>query len=100
MLYRILHAIFGWDYIQWTNAADSGIARIRVDAQGKPFYWRYKIIYVADLLNDPFTRIIWLTCKPEKYSVERKRESKGDSICIGCFMRKRCSILKDFSHES
>lgn len=67
MMYKLLNKLFGWDYIQWKNTVDSGIARIHVDGNGIPYYWRYKITDVADRPDDPFTRIIWLTCNKNKY---------------------------------
>jgi hypothetical protein len=68
MLYKILNKLFGWDYILWSNTADSGIARILVDGYGRLFYWRYKSIKAADLVdtNNP-KRYVWLTCHPSKY---------------------------------
>ena len=67
-MWKILNWLFGWDYITWSNSADQGIARIQVDYTGKVFYWRYRIIKVAD----PITKIndhFWLTCKPSKYGI-------------------------------
>jgi len=66
MIYRILHRLFGWDYIQWTNTADSGIARVRVDGMGRVWYWRYRVTHVADFITQP-ELVLWLTCKPSKY---------------------------------
>lgn len=36
MMYKLLNKLFGWDYIQWKNTVDSGIARIHVDGNGIP----------------------------------------------------------------
>lgn len=67
-MYRIFKLILRRDYIHWHNVAGSGIARIRKDAEGNVYYYRYKITKVIDTL--PATdgqRIIWLTCLPSKY---------------------------------
>lgn len=67
----LLHRTFGWDYIAWRNTVDSGIARIHLDQQGRPFYWRYKITKVIDRLDAlKCTDIVWLTCKPSKYGLK------------------------------
>ena len=66
-MYKLLHFLFGWDYISWKNSADSGIARIHVNPDGIPYYWRYKNIDVLDPIPNPGTRLIFLTCKEEKY---------------------------------
>lgn len=66
-MYKLLHKLFGWDYIQWDNSVDSGISRIHIDGDGIPYYWRYKVNSVADRLNVPFVRIIWLTCPRSRY---------------------------------
>lgn len=65
-MYRLLHRLFGWDYIAWENNADEGIARVHVDGGGRVFYWRYKSTNVADIIKRP-EQVLWLTCKPEKY---------------------------------
>ena len=67
MLYKILHKLFGWDYIYWDNIADTGIARIHVDAENKPFYWRYKSTKVLDNVDGTDSKIRWLTCPRSKY---------------------------------
>lgn len=68
--YTILNKLFGWDYVAWKNNADSGIARVRNDGIGRTYYIRYKITKVIDIVSDP-EKVIWLTCKPEKYGFER-----------------------------
>ena len=71
MIYKLLHKLFGWDYVQQSNSVDGGIARIHQDAQGRPYYWRYKSIKVIDRLDelDCITKVVWLTCQPEKYGI-------------------------------
>lgn len=69
MIYRLLHWLFGWDYVQWRNSADAGVARVRVDGVGRVFYWRYSVIKVADVISDP-SRVLWLTCSPRKYGFD------------------------------
>ena len=66
-MYKLLHALFGWDYLHWQNCADSGVARIHCTG-GKVWYWRYKLTRVIDYIDDPRTRITYLTCDPEKYT--------------------------------
>ena len=65
-MWRVLHSLFGWDYVAWRNSADRGIARVHVDGMGRVFYWRYKSTRLADLILEP-EQVIWLTCRPEKY---------------------------------
>jgi hypothetical protein len=65
-VYKILHKVFGWDYVYWHNYADEGIARVHLDAESKPFYWRYKITSLLDNITSA-DQVTWLTCKPEKY---------------------------------
>ena len=66
MIYKLLNKLFGWDYIQWENSADQGIARVHVDGLNRVFYWRYKSTKVVDIILDP-AKVIWLTCSPNKY---------------------------------
>ena len=66
MIYSILHLLFDWDYIQWRNSVDQGIARVRVDGMGRVWYWRYRSTGVADVIARP-EQVLWLTCKPNKY---------------------------------
>ena len=70
-MWRILHHLFGWDYVAWRNSADQGIARVHVDGMGRVYYWRYKCIASADFITEP-ERVIWLTCGPEKYIRTRR----------------------------
>lgn len=65
-MYKILHWLFGWDYIGWYNSADNGIARVFNDSTGRTFYFRYRITKLIDEIHKP-EQVIWLTCKPEKY---------------------------------
>jgi hypothetical protein len=48
MYYKLFNKLFGWDYISWNNFVHQGIARVHVDGLGKPYYWRYKNIGLAD----------------------------------------------------
>jgi len=66
MIYPLLHKLFGWDYIIWSNSCDQGISRIRKLPDGTIWYWQYKITRVA-VTFPTHHRVIWLTCKPEKY---------------------------------
>jgi hypothetical protein len=69
-MWRILHRLFGWDYVAWWNSADQGIARVHVDGMDRVYYWPYKCIASADFITEP-ERVIWLTCRPEKYMPTR-----------------------------
>ena len=77
MIYNILHLLFGWDYIQWRNSVDQGIARVRVDGMGRVWYWRYRITRVADVIARP-EQVLWLTCQPNKYFAAIK-QAEGEN---------------------
>ena len=66
MLFRLWKFLFGWDYIQWKNSADSGVARVMADGNGKVFYFRYKSTKVVDVIKDK-DQVLWLTCSPDRY---------------------------------
>lgn len=66
MIYKLLNKLFGWDYIQWKNSADQGVARVHVDGMRRVWYWRYKGSKVVDIIVDP-AKVVWLTCSPNKY---------------------------------
>lgn len=66
MIWRLLHHLFGYDYIQWSNWGDRGVARVRVDGMGRVYYWRYTSTSVIDFITDP-KAVVWLTCSPKKY---------------------------------
>ena len=66
MNYKLLNKLFGWDYIQWENYVDRGVARVHVDGMRRVWYWRYKGIKAANIIEDP-ANVIWLTCSPNKY---------------------------------
>jgi hypothetical protein len=77
-MWRLFNLIFGWDYIAWHNYADRGISRVRVNLEGKVWFYRYKNTEWIDEIEEPGevkrkgTFIFWLTCSPEKYLGERK----------------------------
>lgn len=71
-VWKLAHVLFGWDYVQWKNIADSGVARVHVDGMGRPYYWRYKNTRVLDLIKDP-RDVVWLTCAPNKYFYEANK---------------------------
>lgn len=64
MIYSILHNLFGWDYIIWSNSADSGVSRVRVDGLGRVWYWQYnrhpRYITKAE-------EVVWLLGTPYRY---------------------------------
>lgn len=67
---RLLNYFFGWDYIYWKNSADNGVARVLTAPDGTIYYFRYKLTGVIDKIEDP-EKVIWLTCKPNKYGFKR-----------------------------
>lgn len=75
MKYKLLNFIFGWDYIQWRNMVDNGIARVMKLPDGRVVYWRYKITNVMDEIISP-NQVFWLTCKPSKYLNNIEKPSK------------------------
>jgi len=65
MLYRVLHKLFGWDYIHWGTTQSWGITRVYVDGDGVPyFHSKYGRIYKPD---GGACEVIWLTCPRTKY---------------------------------
>lgn len=71
-MWRILNALFGWDYIAWSNSCDWGVARVHVAMDSKVWYYRYKSTRLIDRLTDP-DAVMWLTCKPEKYFPKKEQ---------------------------
>ena len=67
-MYKIKKYLFGWDYIQWSNSADRGIARVRKLPDGRVIYWRYKCISIIDEIKER-NQVFWLTCDPSKYGL-------------------------------
>jgi hypothetical protein len=65
-MYKLKNKLFGWDYIQWNNSADNGIARVILLKDGKIGYWRYRTTCVFDEIKSP-EQVRWLTCHPIKY---------------------------------
>ena len=66
MIYKLLNKLFGWDYIQWSNSAADGVARVHVDGMRRVWYWQYKSIKATNIIEDP-AKVLWLTCSPNKY---------------------------------
>jgi hypothetical protein len=84
-MWRLLHRVFGWDYVYWRSRdyKISGISRIHIDGFGSPYIilkvglnydlTDYKIyLQLAPEAPRQFS-ITWLTCTPRKYNI-----SKGD----------------------
>jgi hypothetical protein len=65
-MYKLKKLLFGWDYVQWRNSADEGIARVIKLPDGRVVYWRYKITNVMDEITDA-KQVFWLTCPPSKF---------------------------------
>lgn len=66
-MYKLYKYLFGWDYIYWENTADHGIARVRQDQTGQPYYYRYSFCTIIDKILKP-SQVMWLTCKPSKFA--------------------------------
>jgi hypothetical protein len=66
MMWKLLHKLFGWDYIQWSNSSDQGVARVHTDQNARTYYWRYKSMKLVDEIKDT-KQVFWLTCPPSKY---------------------------------
>lgn len=66
MMYKVLHFIFGWDYIVWRSLGSNGIARVHINQQGVPYFWKSKLNKDVEIIADP-AHFLWLTCKPDKY---------------------------------
>jgi len=102
MIWRILHFIFKFDYIyyehQTIRGTVTGIARVRKMPSGKPsirYIYRTvfngtgidskfkKLCFIEDLPDD--FKIIWLTCKREKYfpMSEEEWSSKLEEVLEG-----------------
>ena len=66
-MWKILHKLFGWDYINirypYASISDR-IARVYVDGEGNPYYWFHS---TATKISDELNWITWLTCHPGKY---------------------------------
>lgn len=73
MMWKLMHKILGWDYVQWSNCCDQGVARVHADGMGRAYYWRYTTIGVADIIHKP-EQVIWLTCAPTKYMMDLAEE--------------------------
>ena len=70
-MWRLWNKLFGWDYVVWSykhSDLPGDVSRIIVDQTGTPYIHEYSEVYRA--LSDA-SKIIWLTCKPEKYLKER-----------------------------
>lgn len=65
-MWKLLNKIFGWDYIQWSNSCDQGVARVYADHNGRTYYWRYGNMRLADEIKVA-NQVFWLTCHPSKY---------------------------------
>ena len=101
MIWRILHFIFKFDYIyyehQTIRGTITGIARVRKMPSGKPsirYIYRIelndlyesklkKLCLMEELPKD--VKIIWLTCKREKYfpMSEEEWSSKLEEVLEG-----------------
>jgi hypothetical protein len=65
-MYKLYNKLFGWDYIQWTNTAASGVSRVFNDGNKRACYFRYKITGLVDEIKTK-EQVFWLTCEPDKY---------------------------------
>ena len=78
-MYKLWHFLFGWDYIYWQNSVANGIARVHKTPDGQPYYYRYKLTKLIDIIPSPSVKqpwynkpVMWLTCSPSKYFPEIK----------------------------
>jgi len=69
-MYKLLHWIFGWDYIYWKNSASQGIARLKVLPDKTLCFYQYRLTNLIKPIKNP-DDYLWLTCKPEKYFPEK-----------------------------
>jgi len=76
-MWKLYNWLFGWDYIQWSNSATQGIARVYTDYSGKGYYWRYKNTELADEIKSA-DQVFWLTCAPDKYLSPELLNDKGE----------------------
>lgn len=70
-MWRLWNKLFNWDYVAWSyksSGIPGDVSRIIVDQTETPYIHEYDEVYRA--LHDT-SKIIWLTCKPEKYLKER-----------------------------
>lgn len=67
-MYKIMNFLFGYDYIQWENCADQGVARVFKLSSGKIVYWRYKSTSTMDEIKNS-NQVNWLTCHPSKFGL-------------------------------
>ena len=65
-MWRLLHYLFGWDYIAWKEIGSEGISRVHHGHNGKPWYFRFTTLDVVDEIEDP-NQVVWLTCSSDKY---------------------------------
>lgn len=65
-MYKLLHWLFGWEYIHWHNTASEGISRVFALPDGKIAYWRYRNMPILDIIEKP-NQVAWLTCSSKKY---------------------------------
>jgi len=65
-MYKLLHKLFGWDYVYWKNSADNGIARVHKAQEGVVYYYRYKSTQLIDKVLKK-EQVVWLTCPASKY---------------------------------
>ncbi len=72
MIWRLMHKLLGYDYVQWSNCVDQGVARVFVDGDGVARYWRYRSTKVMDMADGSNSAVVWLTCKRSKYISEVK----------------------------
>ena len=79
MLYKLLHMVFGWDYIRVPSLC-GGIFRVHIDCAGNIWvYVSYSLCHTHILRNSELEYCIWLTCHPEKYiKLSEQRRAKKD----------------------
>ena len=66
--WRLKNYLFGWDYVSYQFGSSSYQSRVRKIPNGDVYY---KHANIKTIIN-PNTKLIWLTCLPEKYMVDVK----------------------------
>ena len=66
-MYKVLHYLFGWDYIYWQTDFSNGIARVFISHDWQVFYWKDRFLDSRiTSINNP-DEVLWLTCTPGNY---------------------------------
>lgn len=64
--YKILHWLFGWDYVLLCGSCDRVIARVFILPDGRVVAWEHKRLNWLYEIGNP-DQVVWLTCLSSKY---------------------------------